>query len=297
MRILHVKGSDLAWAPDAIVKAINEHTEHHAEPYHIGCDEKSDRVVALGGFNSFDIVHFHNKPRAQLVERDAPSLIQYHSEPGPRVDLTYQGPKYVVAQYHMTLPEYRDCKPMRNIVEIPEYTPRTGGPLKVAYSPSILHAENRWYDKGAEQTREILERIQARFPSHFDYDIIHGVPLPECIRRKAHADIIIDECVTGSYHRSGLEGLALGKYTITGTLLPELTEYLESFEGWCPFAGVGIDSLYDHLCGLVAAYKTRGEGFIGRRGKVNREWLIKYWSPETLAKEWITEYEKVLNAD
>lgn len=297
MRILHVKGSNLAWAPDAIAEATNTWTEHHAEVWKLYDDEKSDLCEFRNDSRDgrYDIVHFHNKPR--MMTR-LPSLIHYHSEPGPRVDLTYQGPKYVVAQYQMTLPEYADCKPMRNVINFidnPVYDPYTppGPKLRVGFSPSILEAQNQWYDKGAAQTIEILERLVSKYPDRFEFDLIHGVPLEECLQRKRRCHIIIDECVTGSYHRSGLEGLAMGKKTICGhfdVAFDMMVSAVAHSYSPLPFSHASIDDLEAYLEQVV------GMGILHLfSGKRRRQWMEQNWHPRDIALEWVAEYERVLN--
>lgn len=304
MRILHVKGSNLAWAPDAIAEATNRWTDHVAYVYQVYDDEKSDDVrhfvdqysngsvnpIALRGW---DIVHFHNKPR---LDTDIPSLILYHSEPGPRVDLTYdRGPKYVVAQYQMMLPEYADCTPMRNIINFvdnPLYDPiDIRDKIRVAYSPSILEAENKWYDKGARETIPILERLKAKYPDRFDFDLIHGVPLGECLARKRMCNIVIDECVTGSYHRSGLEGLAMDKLTITGPFSLDFERLLEVVAG-APsppvFNEVHISNLEECLTAIMDA------ATLFDYPPYRRQWMEKHWHPRDIALQWVNEYRKVL---
>ena len=111
-----------------------------------------------------------------------------------------------------------------------------------------------------------------------EVDIITGVPLEECLRRKSTAHICIDECVTGSYHRSSLEGLALGCLVINAcdsrcaSLLRQMTGGVDS----SPFAYATIEDLQKRLEGLVSKWdhdKDYG---------TSRQWMEYAWQPAEL---------------
>ena len=95
-------------------------------------------------------------------------------------------------------------------------------------------------------------------------------------------DIIIDECVTISYHRSGLEGLALGKQTIC-SLNPAVASVLQKVSGssTVPFDNVGIAGLEGFLISLI----NKGIDAVQNKGRQCKQWFEKNWSPQQIVKE------------
>ncbi len=272
MHIVHYKHTGLAWSPEAIAEVINLYTEHTAEV-----------VMAPNPIPQCDLVHFHNVKR---VGYDGPQLIQYHSEPN-RVDLA--GPDYqlVIAQYHATLPEYQGCHIVRNPLDI-EASPGPTDRIRIGYSPSITNRRNKFYDKGYEQTVAILDNIAKNHP--VEVDVITGVPLAECLRRKARCNVIIDECVTGSYHRSALEGAAIGALTIC-YMKPEVVQVLmAACGGPSPFLNVKIEKLGDVLWSIA----KRGPEPLLEVGRATRDWFDQYWNPADIAAEYVKHYEAVV---
>ena len=210
MKIAHWKRTQIAMAPDAIVECINKYTDH--------------KSVLYNNTNNFDkdidVIHFHN----QFIPNNYKSVIQYHSPPN-YVNHNFSGTKLVIAQYHALLHEYYDCDVVRNVVDflgkdniyqkgINRWNDKDNI-IRIVYSPSRTTNTDKWHDKGYKETAPILKRISERF-KNVEIDIIGNPPIPhkDCLQRKTQADIVIDECVTDSYHRSGLEGLAMGKLTI-----------------------------------------------------------------------------------
>ena len=92
---------------------------------------------------------------------------------------------------------------------------------------------------------------------------------------------------TGSYHRSGLEGLGLGKMTICW-LKPEV-EYVfkkVSHSETCPFENVRIDELEQFLIKAIG----KGKRHVLEIGKKNREWMTKHWHPRDVCQEIVDFY-------
>lgn len=281
MKILLIKKTRLANAPDELAFALNKYTN-------VICD--IDCIPKPG----YDILHFNN---IYIPCKHKNKLIQYHSEP-TRVTFSkhfQEFPKIelVLSQYHATLPEYKHCKIVRNIInfENDAYNVIANNvdinKIKIGFSPSTTQKVNEFYNKGYEETKEILEKLK----DVIEYDIITGVSLSECLYRKSQCDIIIDECVTGSFHRSGLEGLALGKMTIC-YINEETLKILKnsSKSNTIPFENVHIDKLYSYLltCSKLPI------SFFNEKGKKNRAWMEKYWHPRDIAFEFVEIYKKMI---
>ena len=265
MIIKQFKIAPIAMSPDAIAYTINKYTKHKSRV--------SDTIS-----DNDDIIHFHNK----YIQTDKKCLIQYHSEPA-KTDRSFPGVKLVIDQYHSTLPEYKTCIPVRNIINFENYPmPAHRKSIKVGYSPSITKKHNEWYNKGYSETVSILKKLGIK------YDIITGVPLKECIKRKSRCNIIIDECVTDSFHRSGLEGLALGKLTIC-SLGDEVRGNIHKHSPIIPFFDIRIENLEEELYNII----KEGIDFIIHCGKKSREWMERYWHPRDIIKEYIDVYKSI----
>ena len=199
----------------------------------------------------------------------------------------------VIGQYQATLKEYENYKIVRNIIDfnrkIYNIKYASTNEIKIGYSPSVTKKSDRsnWETKGFNRTIKIIKKLAKL--KNIKYDIITNVSLEECIERKSKCNIIIDECVTESYHRSGLEGLALGKMTICS--LGNKVENIIKETCACdkiPFENIWIDSLENNLLKII----NLGSDFINNKGRENRLWMEKYWNPLDITNEYINYYKE-----
>lgn len=283
MIIAHYKPTAIAKAPEAISDVINKYTDHNS--YVVGYSYPKKLILP-----KTDIVHHHNK----LIETDKKSVIQFHSEPfRGQLDAPY--PKLVIAQYHATLPEYRGCTIVRNPVDlydlqfIPTYQSDV---IRIGYSPSTLNPETIWADKGYVETVPILKELKKIYKDKIEIDIIIKVPLDECLKRKSLCNIFIDEVKTPSYHRSGLESMAMGMATIC-SIGSDVEKVLLSSSGSNknPFISVYADGLKDKLIELIES----GLDNILDIGYETRVWMEEYWDPAVIADEYVKIYKKWLD--
>jgi hypothetical protein len=267
------KKTRIAEAPDELCRAINNLTEHSCFI--------TDNIEVL---KKADIIHWHNTYKDINHPKQ---VIQYHSEP-QRVTLNAPFQKLVISQYHATLPEYRDCIRVRNIINYNfKYYKKATFPnrLRIGFSPSKTQRINEWYNKGYPETKEIFDRLKKEFPK-MEFDIISGVSLEEAILRKSKCSVIIDECMTPSYHRSALEGMALGKMTIC-SVSDEIQTIVKDVCGdFLPIENVKIDKLYDFLKNL----NNLKLDDINKKGLENREWIETFWSQEKIIQEYLEIY-------
>ena len=136
--------------------------------------------------------------------------------------------QFVVAQFHE--PYYPDALPLPLIIETPKVSLKKQREIpRVCFSPSNKKGAfaERWETKARNEVLYILEKLKER--NLIDYFLIEDKDFHECVELKADADIFIDDVVTGSFHTSSLESLALGTPTIsyidsrTQMVLAELT--------------------------------------------------------------------------
>ena len=208
--------------------------------------------------------------RHKWFPRDKPTVGLYVSQPHHiHKALEQDGwPWAVIAEYQPRL--YPGCAVVPNLVPLkhPWFQPgeKPQDHIRIAYSPSnkILTG---WDSKGYGETSEALYAVQAE---DVDIDIIMGVPLEECLRRKSTAHIVIDECVTGSYHGNSIQGLALGCVMINGCDF--MTEQrLHQVTGGCgsPFVVCTVSDLVGVLQHLIVWGPKR----LAELGRQSREWI------------------------
>ena len=319
MKITHYKRTPIAWAPDAISDCINKYTNH--ESYINENFKNADIIHYHNKYINIPDVKKYDINIKQIIKK--PSFILYHSFPeivhnysnivpirqfiydlyrllfrkSPSIFIdknnnkSYKVKQMVIGQYQATLPIYKGYKIVRNIIDF--YTDRykiqvnNDDCIRIGFSPSNVKKRSKWETKGLNRTTKVLKKIKNRFPN-IKFDIIRNVSLEDCLIRKSNCDIIIDECVTASFHRSGLEGLALGKMTIC-SLDDKVINILKkvSKSDQIPFENIWINDLFEELSKII--YK--GKKNIHQIGEDNRKWMEKYWNPRDIVNEYIDYYK------
>ncbi len=195
-------------------------------------------------------------------------------------------PGVVVGQYQATLSEFRGWAAVPNPIPLwdPAFSPGPkGDTITISYTPSGKHEQYSpdhklyWHSKGYETTIGILDRLAKRYPIHLevirDVQVSHAASM--AMKQRAH--IVIDECVTGSYHRNSLEGLACGCVVVNGVgIAPGIGEVFKTCstgEGALPFVKATLASLEEILADLIG----NGAEKLAQMGQVNRTWMEKHW--------------------
>ena len=209
-------------------------------------------------------------------------------------------PGVVVGQYQATLPEFAGWQVVPNPIPLweEEYSPGTKhAEVTICYTPSGKHERYPpgdklyWHAKGYDTTMRALERLSARLPLRLE--VIRGAQVShaESLMMKRRAHIVIDECVTGSYHRNSLEGLAAGCVVVNGVgLLPEVLSALSHCAGQSsslPFTFASLDNLEEVLATLIG----RGAASLLKEGRSNRLWLEQNWE---FGKQWELFWQPVV---
>jgi hypothetical protein len=314
LKILHLSDTPWSGAVIRIVRLFNRHTKH--EVRHLVWDPVArDRVFETDIASSnltrdevemwlgwADIIHYHGRYRRQAIFSahklpvpKKPSVIQMH---GPRTSDNYAPelnsgvPLAVVAQYQVRIwPEAKFIVP--NVVDITDDAYNMPKPVKmnripcVSYAPSNFNCRG-WDNKGYGEVAPILKRMN--LAGQIVFQLIVNQPHDIALSRKRRADIGIDEVVTGSYHLSSLEYLAMGTPCFAG-LDQQTIDVVKNITG-CP----------DNLPWIVSNagnFQSKLNRIIKERtwpqlGAESRIWMEKYWNPQFLVGCYEKMYEEIM---
>jgi hypothetical protein len=119
------------------------------------------------------------------------------------------------------------------------------------------------------------------------------LPYEEVLHIKSKSSIVIDECVTKSYHKNTLEGLAMGKVIIC-SIGKDVQELIKEEAGdYMPVENVWIDELEDFLEKLIVTETVES---LYEYGLKNRKWMEDYWHPRDVLKKYLQIYWELYNA-
>src|ERR687893_2500007 len=113
----------------------------------------------------------------------------------------------------------------------------------------------------------VLERLAARYPLRLEVIRARQVSHAESLAMKRRAHVCIDECVTGSYHRNSLEGLAAGCVVVNGLgLAPEIEEVFRRCAPDAPAAPPFVRAGLGDLEAVLASLVERGAAALAAEG-------------------------------
>lgn len=125
----------------------------------------------------------------------------------------------------------------------------------------IVHAPT---DRRIKSTAEVIaavDRLSRKYP--IEFDLIENVPWLECLKRKARADIVVDQLTLG-YGCNAIEAWGMGIPVIAGTTDPATRERMVAMLGELPFYEATEANLVQRIEELIADKELRDEW--GRRG-------------------------------
>lgn len=321
IRVVTFSTTPLAGAPIRIVRALQRHTG--IEVRHVDLKRwdifehdhvhEEDPAKTLELAEQADILHLFNylDARSQefapvdfaaLAARGKRLVRMFESTPMqvaahmgiPLDEVLYDPiPKLVIAQYpERFFPTARvvpNIVPQDDAAYLPNAKPTEGA--GVVYCPSWWRGawQERWDTKGMPETVAMLEDLHRR--TGLPFRTIHKRPFVEAMEAKRHAAIVIDELVTGSYHLSSLEGLALGKPVLA--YLDGRTEAvlrMVSGSDALPFVNVRLEDAAEVLVHLARQRDERHA--VGAEG---RAWIDSYWRDAELVRHYVAAYEDLMD--
>ncbi len=225
MKVAIFARTPLAAAPWELFKALRRYTDVNVElingkaryndgrsfPYHLLFTQ--DNGAAVRALRESEVWHVHNYLVPQLAElRDGQRVIaQFHSLPrlgNWQALMAFADRCYTIKQPGQER-EYSPLKGLPNIIDPDEYYPcRRDKKITIAFAPSSRAPVGHPASKGYLEVREVLQRIARKRDIYIAW--IERKPYEENLRLKSEAHILIDDVVTGNWHRTSLEGACFG---------------------------------------------------------------------------------------
>jgi hypothetical protein len=124
-------------------------------------------------------------------------------------------------------------------------------------------------------------------------DIRRDIPHAQCLGARQHADISIDELVTGSFHLSSLEGMAQGVPTLA-YLDGRTRDVLAQFTGTNnnPWINCCLEAAPDAIKAMV-----KDPEFRLAKGREVRVWMERYWNDSAMVKHYVDAYETLIETN
>lgn|GEM_PF-3180860 len=127
----------------------------------------------------------------------------------------------------------------------------------------IAHAPTDRAIKSTDVIVDVVDRLSQKYPITFD--LIERVPNAECLRRKATADIFIDELTLG-YGLNALECWSMGIPVVSGVANPDTEWAMRRNFVELPFVNATRETLERQVEELIVSETMRRAwGIVGRR--------------------------------
>jgi hypothetical protein len=278
-----------------------------------------DRAEALSCLEQADILHFHhyfelnnNQFNFDFTKLNKICVRQFHSSPLHITGGNHAEIKNVInssiAQLVITqYPEryFPNARLVPNLVplENPEYKPlvkcSADADITIFFAPSSNYSAwefsdpmARWATKGAPETITMLLHLAQALPK-IKVDIRRDIPHAQCLGARQHADISIDELVTGSFHLSSLEGMAQGVPTLA-YLDGRTRDVLAQFTGTNnnPWINCCLEAAPDAIKAMV-----KDPEFRLAKGREVRVWMERYWNDSAMVKHYVDAYETLIETN
>jgi len=292
MKVAIYARTPLAGAPWELYKALRKYTalevslindfvkyaDGRVFPHHLLLSSSNgDATAALRGA---EVWHVHNYLTRTLrgLRRSQPVVAQFHSLPrlgNWRELMAWADVCYTIAQ-PLQIKEYK-LPGLPNIIDPDELRPqRRGQKITIAFAPTNRSPVGRPDSKGYHAVKAVLNRIA----TERDIEImwIEGQPYQENLAMKARAHILIDDVVTGNWHRTSLEGACLGCAVLNRSLK-------------VPWIHASLTNLHEKLLWLIDSPRTLRD-----HQERARLWALQHWHPIEHLPKYIKAYEGAANA-
>ena len=228
-----------------------------------------------------DLWHVHNYlvPQLVMLKADQKVMAQFHSLPrlmNWRHLMDFADVSYTIRQPNQEK-EYKELKALPNLIDPDEYRPmRRRAPVKIAFAPSTRVAVGHPGSKGYNEVKAVLDSVAMKRDVKIVW--IERKPYIENLQLKQQSDILIDDVVTGNWHRTSLEGMCFG--------CAVLNKVAKN-----PFVYATLNTLEERLLWLVD--NTAALNDFQERSRL---WVLQHWHAMDMTKEYVKAYSEMINA-
>ena len=291
MKLAIFSRTPLAAAPWELYKALKKYTlldvslingtarynDGRSFPFHLLLTSPNGNAMRV--LQESDLWHVHNylTPQLIVVKRNQKVIAQFHSLPrlgNWQALMSFADVSYTIRQPNQEK-EYK-LKGLPNIVDPDEYRPvRRKTPVKIAFAPSTRLAIGHPGSKGYNEVKLVLDNIARKRDVKIVW--IERKSYIENLEMKQQSHILIDDVITGNWHRTSLEGMCFG--------CAVLNKVSKS-----PFVYATVNTLEERLLWLVDNPEILNE-FQER----SRLWVLQHWHAMDQVKEYVKAYKEVLH--
>jgi len=291
MKVAIFASTPLAAAPWELYKALKKYTsidinlingkaryeDGRTFPYHLLMT--SNDGMALKVLKESELWHVHNylHPILASVKKHQKVMAQFHSLPrlgNWRALMNFADRCYTIKQ-PLHEKEYK-LKGLPNIIDPDEHRPiRRNPPVKIAFAPSTRAPIGHPASKGYYQVEEILRNVAKKRIVEIVW--IEGKPYKTNLRLKQQSHILIDDVVTGNWHRTSLEGACFGCAVFNKVMK-------------IPFVYASLKTLEERLLWLID-----NPSILNDFQERTRLWILQNWHAIDQIKKYIKVYKELLN--
>lgn len=287
IKICIFSSTPLAAAPWELYKALKKYTlidvnlvngrakyrDGRTFPFHLLMASLDG--AARKALKESELWHVHNylDPILVFSRRKQKVIAQFHSL--PRIGNWQQLMNFADRCYTIKQPlqekEYK-LKGLPNIIDPDEYRPvRRKSPVKIAFAPSTRAAIGNAASKGYYEVKAILESVAKKRDVEIVW--IEGRPYETNLRLKQRSHILIDDVVTGNWHRTSLEGACFGCVIFNKVMK-------------VPFIYASLKTLEERLLWLVD-----NPAILNDFQERTRLWVLQHWHAMDKVKQYTKAYK------
>ncbi|MBA7594346.1 hypothetical protein ES703_01287 [subsurface metagenome] len=292
MKVAIYSRTPLAAAPWELYKALKKYTNIDVSLINNTVRYNDGRVfphhllmlpnngIAMRALYESELWHVHNylTPPLIVARKNQKVIAQFHSL--PRLGNWQQLMNFADRCYTVKQPgqekEYK-LKGLPNIIDPDEYRPvhrRT--PTKIAFAPSNRMPIRNPASKGYNEVRTILDSVAKQRDVEIVW--IEGRPYDTNLRLKQNSHILIDDVVTGNWHRTSLEGACFGCAVLNKVMKT-------------PFVYASLATLEERLLWLVD-----NPAVLSDFQERTRLWVLQSWHAMDNVQEYIRAYREITDA-
>lgn len=291
MKLAIYSRSPLAAAPWELYKALKRYTSIDVSfisntdryndgrifPHHLFLTSPNGNAMRV--LQESELWHVHNYLTPQLIasKKNQKIIAQFHSL--PRLGNWQQLMNFADRCYTIKQPnqekEYQ-LKGLPNIIDPDEYRPALRRlPVKIAFAPSTQAPVGHPASKGYREVKAILNSAAGKRDVEIVW--IEGMAYETNLRLKQQSHILIDDVVTGNWHRTSLEGACFGCAVLNKVMKT-------------PFVYTTLKTLEERLLWLVD-----NPPILNDFQERTRLWVLQNWHAIDCVKKYIQAYKELLN--